>query len=253
MNRGNYIAALAAGAALTLSSSARAESFFQIEAGVGMSSAVKGSDGLWYWQAATHSTPVNSVAGRAGIQFNISQPDKLMPGVRMHLTYNYFGHYSWHASAGFDSNATKSFGYNSRTHSCYNNDCGQYRWFDSTGNLQFVALTVEPFWNLGDGWTFGVEVGPALYRASWNVVATAQTDGVFGPAGSQEFFHRSPSIQVGALGGLSLGKGPVMLRVEYLYAPISNAPTGTSSVAGSNQVVPAGIKGGVMATLNYTY
>jgi len=243
------IAAIFAASAIN----AHAESWFQFEAGAGMSTAIHGSDGLWYWQGAEHSTPLNSPAGRIGIQANISEPDHFVPGVRMHLTYNYFGHYSWHASAGFDSDATKKFGYNSRTHSCYNNDCGQYRWFDSTGNMQFVALTLEPYWNIGNGWTVGIEAGPAFYISTWNVTATAQTDGVFGPAGSQEFFHRKPSIQLGALAGVSIGKGPVSLRVNYLYAPVSNAHDGTSSVAGPNQVVPSGIKGGVMATLNYTF
>jgi len=238
--------ALAAAIALACAPSAHAEpSWFQFEAGLGMSTAIK-TDGLWYWAGADHSTPVNSPAGRAGIQFNISDPDHLNPGVRMHLTYNYFGHYNWHANAGFDSNATKTFGYNRKTQSCFNNDCGQYRWFDSVGNMQFVALTVEPFWNLGGGWNAGIELGPAFYFPNWNTTATAQTNGVFGPAGTVQNFHHTVRLELGALGGVSIGKGPVTLRVEYLYAPVK-------PIFGENDPTPAGIRGGVMTTLNYTW
>ncbi|CAB3742440.1 hypothetical protein LMG24238_06883 [Paraburkholderia sediminicola] len=135
-------------------------------------------------------------------------------------------------------------GYNVATQSCVNGDCGTFRKFDSTGGIQALALTVEPYWDLGSGWQIGLEAGPALYRSTWTAVATAESDGRFGPAGTQETLTHPPKIQVGALVGAAVAKGPFSVRVNYLYAPIG-------SWAAKN--VPAGIKGEWMLSLNYAF
>jgi hypothetical protein len=209
-----------------------------------MSSAVKTGDGVWYWSSMQHHTPNNSLAGRAGIQLNLinAQPQSWIPGLRAHLTYGYFGHLRWSGVAGEDAPPDHSYGFNAKTSACFNGNCGALREFDSTGDMMAVSLTLEPYWALGGGWTVGVEAGPALYRYTWTSYATALSNSGFGPAGTVQTFHHNPHWYVGALLGASVGKGPVMLRYNYLYSP-SRWEDG----------VPSGVKGVHMVTLNYTF
>lgn len=228
---------------------ARAESFFQIEVGLGISSAVKTQNGVWYWSSMQHRTPNNSIAARAGIQANIigAKPRSWIPGLRAHLTYGYFGHLNWTAIAGEDAPAGHAYGYDAQTGGCYNQNCGYLRRFDSTGDMMALSLTLEPYWDLGNNWTVGIEAGPARYRYTWTSFATnlQNAPGHFGPYsadGAVEEFHHNPHWYLGALVGLSVGKGPMSLRYNYLYSP-SKWEDG----------VPSGVHGVHMLTLNYTY
>jgi hypothetical protein len=231
--------------------SAHAEqSWFSFEAGLGLTSAKKVGDGIFYSKGFSHSTPNGSYGGRAGIVFNAvdAAPTSWTPGLRFHLTYANFGKVKWSSmnpqdQADFDGTGRQG-GYNVKTLGCDDNNCGVFRKFDSTGGIQALALTVEPYWDLGSGWQIGAELGPALYRSTWVSVATAMSDGRFGPAGTQETLTHPPKIQIGALAGVAVGKGPFSVRVNYLYAPIGKWE-------GKN--VPSGIKGEWMLSLNYTW
>lgn len=245
----NYKAALAAGVALVISTAAHAESFFQLEAGLGVSSAAKIGDGTWYWSNMQHKTPINSIAGRIGIQANLldAHTGSWVPGLRAHLTYGYFGHYHWSAVAGEDPDPGHTWGLDVANGTCYHGNCGYLRRFDSTGDMMAVSLTLEPYWAFGNGWTAGIEAGPALYRYTWTSFATnlQNSPGHFGPygtAGAVETFHHTPHWYVGALIGASIGKGPVSLRYNYLYSP-SRWEDG----------VPSGVRGVHMVTLNYIF
>jgi hypothetical protein len=230
--------------------SAHAESFFQIEVGIGLTAAKKTGDGIFYSKGFSHDTPNGSYGGRVGIVLNAidAAPRSWTPGLRFHLTHANFGKVKWSSmnpqdQADFDGTGRQG-GYNVKTLGCDDNNCGVFRKFDSTGGIQAISLTIEPYWDLGSGWQLGLEAGPALYRSSWTAVATTMSDGRFGPAGTQETLTHPPKIQVGALVGASVAKGPFSVRANYLYAPIG---------AWEGKNVPAGIKGEFMLSLNYTW
>ena len=232
-----------------VAASAQAQDWFQLEAGIGMSSAVKTGDGIWYWSDMRHRTPNNSIAGRIGIQVNLidARPHSWVPGLRSHLTFGYFGHLHWTSVAGEDAPPDHSYGLDAQTGGCYNQNCGYQREFDSTGDMMAISLTLEPYWNLGNGWTVGVEAGPALYRYTWTSYATnlQNSPGHFGPygtAGAVETFSHAPRWYPGALVGASVGYKNWSLRYNYLYSP-SKWEDG----------VPSGVKGVHMLTANYTW
>jgi hypothetical protein len=160
--------------------SAHAESFFQIEAGLGITSAVKLGDGMYYSKGFSHDTPNGSYGGRVGIVMNAvdARPRSFVPGVRAHLDYYNFGKVKWSSTNPQDeadfSSVGERGGYNIATQSCVDGNCGDMRRFDSTGGIQAIALTIEPYWDLGSGWQLGVEAGPALYRSTWTSVAVAE-------------------------------------------------------------------------------
>lgn len=236
--------------------SAHAESWFQIEAGLGFVHSAPGSDGLWRWDGGSHTLEDNNVGFRGGVQMNIAEPDRWIPGIRAHVLYLNFGRVDWNANAGEDANATHTMGLNPQSGSCYSNNCGDWRNFASSGGMQAFAATAEVFWGVGSGWTVGVEAGPTIFHSTWTSVATALTDGKFGPAGSQQTFQRSPRWQFGQIVGLSVGKGPLTARVNYLRAPVDHSLTGTltgGQGAGGGQWVPSGISAQWMLSMNYTF
>ncbi|WP_368722236.1 hypothetical protein [Paraburkholderia phymatum] len=184
---------------------------------------------------------------------NVLKPDHWTPGVHLHLDYYNFGKVRWSSTDAEDPNPQGTSGYNVATQKCNGNNCGTFRNFESTGGIQAIALTIEPYWDIGSGWSLGVEAGPSLFRSTWSATATALSDGGFGPAGSQEQFSRQPRTQFGWLIGASISKGPFSLRYNYLRAPVDGSNSGTSSRVGGGQWVPSGINGVHMISLNYTF
>lgn len=244
--------AVIAAALAVASIGAHAESFFQIEAGLGATSAQKVGDGIFYSKGFSHSTPNSSIGARVGVVMNVIDAPvrSIVPGLRIHAGYYNFGKVKWSSmnpqdEADFTQLGEKG-GYSVKTGACVDNNCGVFRKFDSTGGIQAVALTVEPFWNIGGAWTFGIEAGPALYRSTWVSEATAMAGGSkFGPAGTVETLTHTPRVQLGAIAGVSLSRGPFSVRANYLYAPVAYKDDGKD--------VPAGIKGEFMLSLNYTF
>lgn len=230
---------------------AHAESFFQLEAGLGASHYTRLGDGMYFDQGLSHKTPLNSFAGRAGIVMNVIDAPvrSWVPGLRVHATYVYWGSLSWSATVAEDASNTVNNGspggYSPQTKSCLNNYCGSMRQFNSSGNTQSLNLTLEPYWNLGNDWTVGVEAGPAVYFGPWKSNYLALEDGRFGPAGTVEPNSHRVVPHMGALVGASVSKGAFSVRYEYLFAPASYA-----TVNGS---IPSGIKGTHMLTANYTF
>jgi hypothetical protein len=230
---------------------ANAGTLVQFEAGAGVTSATKVGDGIYYSQGFSHDTPNGSYGGRIGVVVTpVYAPVRSwVPGLRIHADYYNFGKVRWSSinpqDEGDFTSVGQQGGYNVKTHSCVDNNCGVFRKFDSTGGIQTIALTVEPYWNIGGEWTLGIEAGPALYRSTWTTEATALADGRFGPAGTVETLSHSPTLQVGALAGVSISRGPFSVRANYLYAPVA--------YKANTKDVPAGIKGEFMLSINYTY
>ncbi len=245
-------------AGMALACSAHAQSFFEIEAGVGITSATKLGDGMYWQRGFSHDTPNASYGGRIGIQMNVYEPDHWIPGLRLHAFYANFGKVRWSSTDAEDPNPEGTMGYNVATQACNNGDCGTLRRFDSTGGIQAIALTIEPYWSIGSGWTLGLEAGPALFRSTWTSVATSLGDGNsnFGPAGTQQTFSRQPRTQIGWIVGAAVGKGPLTVRLNYLRAPVDTVIDGTLTGGGTGQGaqwVPSGISGEWMLSLNYTF
>jgi hypothetical protein len=218
------------------------------EGGIAATSATKLGDGMFYSKGFAHGTPNASIGGRVGIVFNAidAAPRSWKPGVRFHLDYENFGKVEWWSINPQDSSnfPDHNGGYDTATQSCVDNNCGTFRRFDSTGGIQAISLTIEPYWNLGSNWTIGLEAGPALYRSTWTSIAISLADGPFGPAGTEQTLSHNPKIQVGVLAGASISKGPLSMRLNYLYAPVGKLE--------SNDV-PSGIKGEWMLSANYTF
>lgn len=222
---------------------AHAESFFQVEVGVGMASATEDGDIMYYDAGLPHHTPVNGPGARIGLVATLREAEtkSWVPGVRMHLGYTYWGAESWSATVGEDFNG--SYGYSTLTKNCVNT-CGQIRTFISGGSMHSVNLTIEPYWDLGGGWTVGAEAGPAIYFDPWTSAFVANESGPFGPAGSIQQVSHHVVPELGAVVGLSVSKGPFSIRYNYLY--------GRNRSAGGTDV-PSGIKGAHLITANYTF
>lgn len=231
-----------------------AESFFQIEAGLGVAHSQAGADGLWRWDTKNPVMHDTVIVPRIGLQMNISEPDRWIPGVRAHLFYVNYGSVHWSGIAGQDPDAGHTFGFDHTTGTCFNNNCGLMRRFVSTGAMQAFALTVEPFYRFGNGWTVGLEAGPAAFRSTWTATATnLTTNDTFGAAGAVEVYQRKPRWQFGQMVGASVSKGNFTLRYEYLRAPgDGKLNDGNSSVSGKTWV-PSGVVGQHLVTLNYVW
>lgn len=245
-----HLSAVAMAAAFTLSTSAHADSWFAFEAGIGVSHYATGSDGEWYQQGMTHSLRTNTPAWRLGIQVNAidHQPGSYVPGLAFHLAYLNLGYLGLSSPAAPDKDPyyTANGGYyDPQQQRCVGN-CKDVRYFNSGGRMQVIALTAEPFWTKG-AWRFGVEAGPALFHVQWNATATNPLPTTFwGPAGRTETFTADPHWEVGAIAGLSVGRGPFSVRYDYVWAKQHN-------FSGTGGYVPAGWRGAHVVTLNYTF
>jgi hypothetical protein len=247
MNHSKYITALAVG--MALASSAQAESFFSVDVGLGASRAIKAGDMQYFDEGLPHKTPVDSFAARAGIAATlIDAPVRSwVPGMRLHLTYAYWGRLNWTATVAQDSAnfPQGNGGYSAVTKSCIDNNCGQMRTFNSSGVTHSIDLSAEAFWNLGNDWEVGVSAGPAIYFGPWHSTYIANENGVFGPAGSTEQVSHRIVPHLGAVAGLSVSKGNFSLGYSYLYAPPHFAGTGND--------VPSGIKGAHMVYAGWRF
>jgi hypothetical protein len=244
---------IAASAVLALFSvHSHAESFFQIEAGAGISNYIKTGPGIYYTPGFTHSTPVNAFAWRAGVVATPWQPLDVRPGLRIHADYINFGQVSWTAQAPQDeadfSAIGEKGGYSPTAHGCVANNCGQMSEFDSHGRIQALAFTFEPFWNVGHGFTVGIEAGPALYRSTWTANTRVETlggTGKLGAIGSTSTLSAAHGLHVGALAGVSVSNGPWSVRYNFLYAP--------PHWGVQDNDLPSGVKSVMMLTVNYTF
>lgn len=227
---------------------ARAESFFQIEAGIGAASYRTLGDDMYYQTGLSHHFDLHAPAWRVGIRLNAIdyRPGSWVPGVAFNLAYLNFGRVSITSMAAPDKDAyygaTGGY-YNVATQSCAG-PCRDVRAFASSGGMQAIALTIEPYWERGN-WRFGLEAGPMLYRPTWDVSATnVENTTWWGPAGAVQNFHHSPRIELGTIVGASIAYKRVVVRYNYVITPPRHY---------DDTNVPQGWKGAHMLTVNYTF
>jgi len=207
-------------------------------------------DGMYFQRGFSHHFDLHVPAGRVGIVLNAVdyRQGSVIPGLRIHADYMNFGSTHMTSDAAQDAedftSQGRTGGYDATTKGCYDNNCGAIRRFDSTGGLQLVALTAEPFWQKGP-WTFGVEFGGTLFRSTWTSTATVVSDtSPWGPKGSVEVLQHQPHIQGGTIVGASVAYKAFSLRYNYVFCPIGKSTA---------KNVPAGFSGAHMLTVGYTW
>jgi hypothetical protein len=204
---------------------------------------------MYYEDGFSHHFELHVLAVRVGIVANvIDYRHGVLPGLKVHLDYMNFGSVHMTSDDAQDASDFSSKGqvggYNAVTQSCFANNCGAFRQFASTGGLQLIALTFEPYWQHGK-WQFGVEAGPTLFRSTWQSVATViSPNSPWGTQGSVEVLTHQPHLQVGSIVGASVSYGHASLQYDYVFTPVGSS-TGTN--------VPAGFSGAHMVTMNYEF
>jgi hypothetical protein len=144
-------------------SQARAESWFQFEAGIGGSAYQRAGDGLWVQNGFEHQLNLTAPAIEAGIAVNVAQWQRV--GITLHANYE------WLATVHTQSMATPSdANYNVKTQSC-NGPCWPLADYMTSGHDYGFALMVEPHYDLGN-WRFGVAGGPYLHKSPFSVDVT---------------------------------------------------------------------------------
>ncbi|MDQ7977152.1 hypothetical protein QYH69_07815 [Paraburkholderia sp. SARCC-3016] len=203
MNRVHCIAALAAGAALSLSSGAHAESFFEVEAGLGVTH-FDIPDGRWNQQGSPQSAlHVDFPAFKIGTNFRVYEGEKF--GVRAHVDYVNLGHLSARCECTEDRN------YDLATKKVLDPSIPTAN-LSGSGNAQGVALTLEPYF-LYRGWHIGVEAGLFPYRPSYSVSAFWHLDG------STHTYDTPHTLQWGQVVGLNVQRGNFGISYQYYRLP----------------------------------
>lgn len=180
---------------------ARAESFFQIEAGIGVGLARDMGDGVWQQQGS----PDNHVkltfpaieAGLTGTIYQIGRWD-----VRWHADYAYLG--EQRASVmGVPDDA-----YNPHTHQdIATNMPPRYSPFNGHGHVQGVPLTLDVGYTYS-GWRLGVEAGAWVYWQTWH-------ESLYALDNQWHDLSHKTVPQIGYVVGASIERGPLSLSYRY--------------------------------------
>lgn len=135
---------------------AHADSWFQIEAGIGAQKSSDMGDGIWLQQGVPYGEHMSGTAYMIGATGEVLRHESL--DVRYHADYLYFGGMSADCTCVPDAN------YNAVKH--VSNEPG-YIPFNGGGHTQGLALTIEPGYTW-HGIRFGVEAGPWISWSTWH-------------------------------------------------------------------------------------
>ncbi|USE78821.1 hypothetical protein NDR89_19475 [Cupriavidus gilardii] len=204
-------------------------------------------EGMYFQSGMRHNLNLRFPAARLTGSFDAipHQPRSWLPGVSANLSYMHFGRAAmWSDAAPDEADYPDGIGgYNPHTKQC-NGECGPIRHFNSSGSLHAVALTLEPYYTY-NGWRFGIEAGPALYRGTWKAHMTVVSDtSPWGPKGSVETLSHSPKWDWTWVAGASVAYRNVTLRYTYIHTPPRDM---------TNKNIPLGYKGAHMVTLGYKF
>ncbi|CAM2143853.1 conserved protein of unknown function [Pararobbsia alpina] len=183
-------------------------SWFQFEASLGGSGYSKGPDGYWYQDGFRHNLQLTAPAVEVGFAGNLY--DSARWGVDWHADYAWLGTIHTDAWAvPVDAN------YNTRTKGC-NGPCMPLAEYKGSGHEAGFLFTLEPYFKFGDGQRIGIEAGPFVHRATWNMqVSDWQANGVE-PATSLNLFDTN-GWRVGAVAGLTYSYGRVSLVYQHFF------------------------------------
>jgi hypothetical protein len=188
--------------ALAAAASVHAESFFQVEAGIGGAHITDMGDGVWIQRGApnNHETQ-NTPAFMVGITGELYRHDAW--DVRYHLDYVYIGEFSASVDGVPDDN------YNAFTHQVHDLPAGyRYSKFNGHGHVQGVPLTFDVGYTWR-GYRFGAEVGGWAYAQTWRETVYNTGSGFDG-----DLSHK-PKMQFGYVVGASVSRGPLSISYRY--------------------------------------
>jgi hypothetical protein len=201
MKRTIAAAVVASFAMLAAMPRANAESFFQVEAGLGVAHAQTLSDGVWYQQGSVgdklHVTTPAYMAGFTGTAYQHAAYD-----VRWHLDYVYIGQQSASCDCVADSD------YDAAHHEVLSYASAQP--FNGFGHVQGIAATLDAGYTY-HGYRLGVEAGPWLFWETWHEVTQA-------PEGTIVANHK-PDAQVSWVAGVNVSRGPLAVSYRYYNMP----------------------------------
>lgn len=202
--------ALLLACALLTSPAAHAIDF---EVAVGRTQYKDRGNGFWYQEGLPYDLNLRSTGAQIGVT------DSINNWLDWHATYVYLGR------ANSDAIGTSDEDYDYQNHVCKSNPCHSQSRFRGSGDVHGIALTLEPHvdWK---GWRLGVSAGPFIYVARWH----ERVDG-FNPGPGQPLqtidVYLKPKINVGAVLGLSIGRGPITVQFQRFFdLPRSNEPAG---------------------------
>lgn len=182
--------------ALLTSLPAHAESFFQVEAGIGASHVSDMGDGIWIQQGAPNNREQQTTpAFLVGITGQVYQHGGF--DVRYHLDYVYIGNYSASVDGVPDAQ------YNPVTHVVHDMPAGEaYTHFNGFGHAQGIPLTLELGYTYR-GFRVAVEGGYWAYEQAWHESMDATQ------------FNRSPKTQFAYVVGARIERGNFGLSYRY--------------------------------------
>lgn len=204
-----------AAAIIAFASTARAESFFQFEAGVGAAAYQHGPDGLWVQEGFQHKLNLTAPAIEAGFTGDLIHRPAW--GIAWHLDY------AWLGTIHTQSMATPSdANYNLKTKSC-NGPCWPLANYMGAGHDQGFMFTLEPHYDHA-GLRFGIEAGPYLHRSTWTV-DVAEWCATPDAAPIDVHVRNTPRWKLGGVFGASVSRGNFTLAYEYFMnsTPVSDS------------------------------
>jgi hypothetical protein len=209
MNTSGYSVAVAAAMAFACTS-ANAESFFQIEAGIGVSTYRTQGDNVWYQQGQPHTLGLSAPVLALGLTGPIYSRESW--GIDWHANYVSLGHVSSDCTCTpMDEN------YSTRTHSKLNLYDVQDAQFVGNGNAQGVTLTLEPYFKYR-GWRLGIEGGLFIYRPAWDIKVYNWSPRP-GVAPTTIEAHTPRNLQLGKVIGVSVGRGNLSVAYQHYFLP----------------------------------
>ena len=186
-------------AILAASAAAHAESFFQIEAGLGGAHVTDIGDGTWtQYGAPNNKERLNVPVVTAGFTGELWSTGKV--SFRYHADYVYVGEYRASCNC-----AEHDEDYDAQRHRIKRADA-PLGYYDGHGHLNGVALTLDVGYT-AYGYRFAVEGGAWLYRQSWNQYAQTSW-------GDYEL-QTSRKFRVGYVVGARIERGPLSLSYRY--------------------------------------
>lgn len=180
---------------------AHAESFFQIEAGIGASHIKDMGDGTWIQQGAPGNTErKNTLATMIGLTGTVYQHGAW--DVRYHADYVYIGGFR----AAVDGVPDEY--YDPKLHIVHDLPQGmRYSPFSGQGHVQGVPLTLDAGYTYR-GWRMGVEGGAWVYWQTWH-------ESLYDLAGQWDDLSHKTVAQVGYVVGANVSRGNFGLSYRY--------------------------------------
>lgn len=179
---------------------AHAESFFEVEAGLGASHVKDMGDGTWIQQGAPNNRErVNSPAFMVGLTGALYQGSRY--DVRWHADYVYLGS----VSASVDG--VPDAYYDPSTHQVASGYTGRYSPFNGQGHTQGVAVTADVGYTT-HGYRIGAEAGPWVYWQTWH-------ESLFNLDNQWQDLSHKTVAQVGYVVGANVSRGPWSVSYRY--------------------------------------